>query len=192
MRIEPVTTDRLGDLADLFGSNKGTTGCWCMAFISSNREYQNGWWGDNRRRFETLAARSSTPMGLLAYAEDGTPIGWCATGPRSRFQRVIGPRSTILKARDPAEDDHVWLVPCFYVRVGHRRAGTTRALLAAAVELAATHGAVAVEGFPLAADNPGKADGYYGREGLFSSVEFECVDRPTPKRVVMRRQITHT
>jgi GNAT superfamily N-acetyltransferase len=189
VRIEPVTPDRLDDLADLFTSNNGTTGCWCMAFIASNREYHDGWYGGNRERFESIARDSATPMGLLAYADDGTVAGWCAAGPRSRFERVIGKRATILRRRDPDEDDDVWLVPCFYVRVGHRRGGITKALLAAAVELAASHGARAIEGFPLAADNPGKADGYHGREGLFTDSGFEPIGRPTPKRVVVRRSL---
>lgn len=128
-------------------------------------------------------------MGLLAYEGD-VPVAWCALGPRSRFERAIGPRSTMLKGRDPAEDDDVWFVPCFFVRVGHRRGGLTRELLDAAVELAKQHGARAVEGFPLASDNPTKADGYLGREHVFAESGFERVANPTPKRVVMRRNLS--
>ena len=160
-----------------------------MFFISSNKEAQAGWWGGNRVAFEELAATSRVPMGLLAY-EDGIPVAWAAVGPRSRFQRAIGPRNTMLKGRDPAEDDDVWFVPCFFVRVGHRRGGLTRALLDAAVELARQHGATAEEGFPLAADNPTKLDGYYGREHVFAESGFACIANPTPKRVVMRRNLT--
>ena len=42
--------------------------------------------------------------------------------------------------RDPAEDAHVWLVPCFFVRVGSRLAGTTKHLLDAAIEHAREYG----------------------------------------------------
>jgi GNAT superfamily N-acetyltransferase len=185
MTVLPVTPARLADLADLFESNGSTKGCWCMAFIVTNREYHIGWYGLNRERFEQLAHEEEVPMGLLAY-EDSRPVGWCAAGPRSRFERAIGPRNTMLKDRNPSEDDDVWLVPCFFVRVGFRRAGTTRNLLEAAVQLASTHGATAVEGFPLADDNPTKADGYYGRERLFAAQGFRCIVRPTPKRAVMR------
>ena len=160
-----------------------------MAFIASNRDYQAGWWGQNRERFEAIARDSATPMGLLAYDNGGAPVGWCATGPRSRYERVLGPRATILRNRDRTEDGSVWLVPCFFIRVGSRREGLTSALLAAAAELARSHGAAAIEGFPLASDNKGKADRYYGREGLFAACGFECIDRPTPKRVVMRREL---
>lgn len=187
--IEAVTPERLDDLADLFESNSTTRGCWCMFFISPHRVAQAGWYGGNRVDFEELAAETApVPMGLLAY-DDGVPAGWCAVGPRARFQRAIGPRNTMLKGRDPDEDDDVWFVPCFFVRVGHRRAGLTRALLDAAVELAREHGATAVEGFPLAASNPTKSDGYYGRERTFAEQGFACIATPTPKRVVMRRDL---
>jgi GNAT superfamily N-acetyltransferase len=188
--IRPVTADTLGDLAELFETNKTTTGCWCMFFISPHKEVQAGWWGGgNRAAFEEMARASTVPVGLLAYDQDGVPVAWAAVGPRSRFQRAIGPRNTMLRDRDPREDDDVWFVPCFFVRVGHRRSGATRALLDAAVELAAQHGATAVEGFPLAADNPTKLDGYYGRQRVFADTGFECIATPTPKRVVMRRNL---
>ena len=188
MDIAPVTARKLDDLADLFESNGSTRGCWCMAQIVTNREYHSGWYGENRRRFEALAHEEGVPMGLLGY-DGNRPVAWCAVGPRSRYRRAIGPRNTMLKSRDPAEDSDVWLVPCFFVRVGCRRAGITGELLLAAVELASEHGAKAMEGFPLAADNPSKADGYYGREGLFEGHGFTCIARPTPKRALMRRDL---
>lgn len=189
VEIHPVTPDRLSDLADVFQSHGSTRGCWCMAFIVPRQEYGQGWGDGNRAHFEQMTNDLPTPMGLVAYNDDGTPVAWCAAGPRSRYQRAISPRATILKDRDASEDDDVWLVPCFFVRVGHRRQGTTRALLAAAIELAQSHGAAAIEGFPLANDNPTKLDEYYGRERRFAECGFRCVARPTPKRAVMRRDL---
>jgi GNAT superfamily N-acetyltransferase len=182
--IHPVTEDRLADLADLFGSNGTTRGCWCMYFIATRREFGVGYGEGNRRRFEEIARTADPPMGLMAYEED-TPVGWCAMGPRSRYPRTISPRATILKGRDHAEDDDVWLVPCFFVRVGHRLSGTTHALLDAAVDLALTHGAKAIEGFPLAHDEA-SPDSYLGREHVFAAHGFRCTARPTPRRAVMR------
>ena len=178
----------LGDLAEVFETHGATRGCWCMVFISPYKDAQAGWNGGNRVAFEALAATAPFPMGLLGY-DDGVPVAWCAVGPRSRYQRAIGPRNTMLKGRDPSEDDDVWFVPCFFVRVGYRRSGRTRELLDAAVALAAEHGATAVEGFPLASDNPTKLDGYYGREHVFAESGFTCIANPTPKRVVMRRDL---
>ena len=189
VEIQPVTAERLGDLADLFDSNGTTRGCWCMFFIAERAEFGAGMRdGRNRRAFEALAESADPPMGLLAY-QDGTPAGWCALGPRSRYPRAISRRATILKGRDPAEDDDVWLVPCFFVRVGYRRRGLTRRLLSAAVELAERSGARAVEGFPRAAGERPTPDDYLGKEQVFAGCGFECIARPTPKRAVMRREL---
>jgi GNAT superfamily N-acetyltransferase len=189
VEIHPVTADRLGDLADLFESNGTTRGCWCMFFIAERAEFGAGMQnGGNRRAFEALAATADPPVGLLAY-DAGTPVGWCALGPRSRYARAISRRATILKARDPSEDDDVWLVPCFFVRVGSRRRGLTRRMLSAAVELAKRSGAQAIEGFPRAAGERPTPDDYLGKEQVFAACGFECIARPTPRRAVMRRHL---
>jgi GNAT superfamily N-acetyltransferase len=102
------------------------------------------------RRSRRLPVHADPPLGLIAY-EGEVPVGWVATGPRSRYPRAIGPRVRILKERDLTEDDDVWLLPCFFVRVGYRRRGVTAALVTAAVDAAnARGGAKAVEGFPIA------------------------------------------
>lgn len=179
-----VTDDRLDDVADLFATNATTRGCWCMWFILSAGERRAGWGTANRERFASMSAEEGIPVGVLAYA-DAHPVGWCATGPRSRYASAIGPRTKILAGRDPSEDDDVWLVPCFFVRQTHRRSGLTRRLLEAAVELAREHGATAVEGFPVA-DDADRLDGYLGRERVFADAGFACIARPSPRRAVMR------
>lgn len=186
VRIEPVTGARLPDVSDLFESNAVTRGCWCMWFLIGAKERFAGWGAGNRAGFEKYATTSDIPVGLLAY-RDHVAVGWCAAGPRSRYPTAIGPRAKILKGRDPGEDDDVWLVPCFFVRVGHRRAGVTHALLHAAVDLARTHGAKAIEGFPVV--DTDQTDGYLGKERLFKACGFTCIARPTPRRAVMRRDL---
>lgn len=188
IEIRAVTSERVDDVADLFESNGTTQGCWCMFHISGSADFKAGYGAGNRTAFEALAATEAAPLGLLAY-RDGTPAGWVAAGPRSRYQRAVGPRARILAERDESEDDDVWLAPCFFTRVGHRRHGITGALLNAAADLAAEHGATAIEGFPRAAGLPASVDDYLGREEAFATCGFACVDRPTPKRVVMRRDL---
>jgi GNAT superfamily N-acetyltransferase len=188
LTVHPVTPRRLADLAELFDSSGVTRGCWCMYFIASRAEFGAGYGSGNRAAFERLASASAEPVGLLAY-EGTKPVGWCAAGPRARYPRTIGPRARILAGRDAAEDDDVWLVPCFFVRVGARGHGVTAALLDAAVELATAHGAAAIEGFPRAAGQPPSPDDYLGREEVFGSCGFTAIDRPTPRRVVMRRDL---
>lgn len=182
--VAPLTVDRLPDLAALFGTSSTTRGCYCMWFLRPGRQVEAGWGDANRQAFEACTRAETLPMGLLAYV-DGEPVGWCATGPRARYTRAQ--RSPVLRQRDPAEDDSVWLVPCFFIRRDFRRRGIMRELLRQAIDLAAAHGASAIEGFPLAGDaRRGSADAYLGFEPLFAASGFTVVDQPTPHRVVMR------
>jgi GNAT superfamily N-acetyltransferase len=185
-KVVPVTPERLQDLAQLFESNNTTKGCWCMAFIAKRSEYVQGGSGGNRAKFEEMAQTADPPMGLLAY-RDGQPVGWCAVGPRTRYPPAISPRATILRDRDSQEDELVWLVPCFFVRVGHRRQGITKQLLEGAVALARSHGAKAVEGWPLV--GKASADEYLGRRQVFEACGFDEVSQPSPRRVVMRLEL---
>lgn len=186
--IRPVTGERLDDLADLFTSNNTTKGCWCMWFRLPRREVHAGWGGGNRGEFERAATSAELPPGLLAY-RDRQPVGWCAVAPRGHYPTALSPRSPILRGREPAEDADVWLVTCFFVRVGHRRSGLMRELLAHAVEFARQHGATAIEGFPLGGPGPHSGDRYLGTEPLFASCGFRVTARPTRSRAVMRRDL---
>ena len=160
-----------------------------MWFINPAKEVRAGWRdGSNRGAFEALARTADPPLGLLAYDGDRA-VGWLATGPRSRYPRAIGPRATILKGRDPSEDDDVWLLPCFFVRVGHRGKGVTAALVAAAVAQGRAFGATAIEGFPIADTYPKSQDDYVGKQRRFAECGFACVAEPSPRRVVMRRDL---
>lgn len=186
--VAPLTMDRLPDLAALFGTSSTTRGCYCMWFLRPGKEVEAGWGGANRQAFEACTRAEPLPMGLLAYV-DGEPVGWCATGPRARYARAL--RSPVLRQRDPAEDGDVWLVPCFFVRRNFRRRGIMRELLRQAVDLAAAHGARAIEGYPLAGDaRRSSADAYLGVEPLFAAAGFTVVVRPTPHRVVMRLNLS--
>jgi GNAT superfamily N-acetyltransferase len=186
--VAPMTADRLDDLATLFGTSGTTRGCYCTWFLVPAKESHAGWGDGNRLTFEACARAEAAPMGLLAYA-DGTPVGWCAAGPRSRYARAL--RSPVLRQHDPEEDDRVWLVPCFFVRVGFRRQGIMRELLARAVDLAAEQGATAIEGFPLSGDKRrSSGEAFLGVEALFAACGFSVVDRPTVNRAVMRLDLS--
>lgn len=187
MEIYPLAVERSADAANLFDTTATTRGCWCMWFLLSTKDVQAGWGDGNRRRFEALATEDSPPGGMLAYV-DGKPIGWCAMGPRSRYPRAA--RSPIMAKRDPAEDDAVWLVPCFFVRTGFRRAGATRQLLTAVVEQARQFGATAIEGFPLSGAGPHNSNRYLGTEPLFAACGFSPIARPSLTRVIMRRELS--
>ena len=65
-----------------------------MYFLRTSREFEPGYGSGNRAGFAELVATAGAPVGVLAY-RDGEPVGWCATGPRSRYGRLL--RSPLLK-----------------------------------------------------------------------------------------------
>jgi GNAT superfamily N-acetyltransferase len=187
MEIRPLTPKRFADLEALFDTNSTTRGCFCMWVLVPSKEFSGGWGAGNRDAFAERVNGSPQPMGLIAY-DGGEPVGWCAAGPRAQYVRTG--RSPLLRGRDVSEDADVWLVPCFFVRVGARRAGVTTKLLQAAVDLAASHSATAVEGYPRAASSPyDAASAFVGAESVFGECGFKVVRRPTQSRVVMRRDL---
>jgi hypothetical protein len=187
MEIQPLTPQRFAELEALFDTNGTTRGCFCMWVLVSSKEFSAGWGAGNRAAMAERVNNSAWPMGLLAY-DGGEPVAWCATGPRTQYVR--SGRSPLMRGRDESEDADVWVVPCFFVRVGARRSGATTKLLNAAVDLAASHGAKAVEGYPRSAAAPyDAASAFVGAETVFRDCGFEVVRQPTPSRVVMRRDL---
>jgi GNAT superfamily N-acetyltransferase len=185
--VEVLDPKRLDDFNGLFGGDAEANGCWCMWHIIRVADYHAGGGTANRKRFHALMESSKEPMGLLAYA-DGETVGWCAAGPRARYARAV--KTPTMKGRDPDEDETVWFVPCFFVRRDARKLGVTRELLTGAVALAKKHKARAIEGFPTAEGAKRSRDSMAGHESVFASCGFEVIRRPSPARVVMRREIS--
>ena len=184
--VRPVGPADIDDLADLFERDRNTRHCWCTAFCTTGRQFAAGWFGGgNRRRFAALAAASEHPMGVLALL-DGEPVGWCACGPRSRYTAAISGRSRLLQTRPRQDDDQVWLIACLFVDARHRGRGISHSLIAAAVAQARRAGALAVEAWPLSSSATRADDLFLGREEAFQAQGFTCVDRPSPRRSIMR------
>jgi len=139
--VVPATPDRWDDVALLLGGTE-EAGCWCQAWRGTPAAY--GLPRDTSRpdtlRWQ-LAERA--PTGFLAYL-DGEPAGWCGVAVRTETPRLRTSRTV------PAIDDApVWSIGCFRIRVGYRRKGVARALLAAVVEAAREAGAPGVEAYPI-------------------------------------------
>lgn len=122
--------------------------------------------------------------GCLAYAGQ-EPVGWVQVGPRASYPRITTNRSTA-----SLDSDGVWRCTCFVVRVGHRRRGVARALLAGAVRFAREQGARVLEGHPVdVAAREGRvpsANLYHGSLSMFSDAGFAEVVRTRPDRPVVR------
>jgi GNAT superfamily N-acetyltransferase len=167
--------------------------CYCQRFKLGEPGWRSTTGEDRAHRFreETDCGHPESPStsGLIAYA-DGEPAGWCSVEPRPRFPYLPGARVAWKKRGEDKDDAGVWAVTCFVVRAGFRRTGISRALAAAAVEFARGRGARAVEGYAMVTE-PGKeitwGELHVGSRSVFAAAGLREVARPTPRRVIMRR-----
>lgn len=194
MLCRPANEGSWEDLQAVLGDGEPGR-CQCMRYKLGQHE----WMPEPREvraarlREETAVGDASAPStsGLLAYLDDGTPVGWCAVEPRRHYERLLAGRLPVpWKGRDEDRDDPgVWAVTCLVTRAGHRRQGVSAALVAASVEFARARGARAVEGYPMTTQ-PGKdvtwGELHVGSRSSFADAGFVEVSHPTPRRWVMR------
>jgi GNAT superfamily N-acetyltransferase len=183
--IREVDAARWDDLCELFGPSGAYSGCWCMWWRISGREFSANGNAGNRAALESLA-REGKPVGLIAYVGQ-TPVGWASVAPRTDFSRIT--RSPQLKPVD-AEDADVWSVPCFFIHRGHRGDGIATALLRNAIKYARGRRAKALEGYPVDPHGVRKpnADLFTGTVSLFEKAGFEKT-RDAGQRVVMVKKL---
>src|SRR2546430_12705614 len=165
--VRPATKARFDDVATMLGpKNPDSSVCWCLSHrldSKTNRELV----GRARGAYVKMLCGRKVAPGVLAYA-DAEVAGWAAVEPRSELPFA---RS----AKIPHVDDlPVWSVWCIRVRPGYRGQGISRVLLDGAVAYARSHGAPAVEGYPV--DNQGKkvdlTMAYVGTRKLFEGAGF--------------------
>ena len=197
LTIIPANEASCQDLEAVFGKRGVPAHCQCQWFKSQGRE-----WDTNVVPVEERASRlreqtacgdpgSKTTSGLIAYL-DREPAGWCAVEPRTAYQRLGRVPWT---GRDEDKDDEtVWAVTCFVVRVGYRGQGLMYELARAAVDFARDRGAKAVEGYPMLLD-PGQTatwgELFVGTPQAFAAAGLEEVSHPTKRRLVMRLDVTN-
>jgi GNAT superfamily N-acetyltransferase len=198
IRVVPVTVDGWVDVETVFGSRGYPAWCWCQYFVTTGSSYTQ----DADRNRQALHDQLAEPAvragndlaGLIAYRDDD-PVGWLQLGPRARFPRVTGNRAVASVLGDVDDDEgRIWRVTCFVVRVGHRRHGVAKALLAGAVEHARRQGATVLEGHPVdpavRAAKVSSADLYHGVFSMFLAAGFTEVGRTAPSRPLVRLEMT--
>jgi GNAT superfamily N-acetyltransferase len=173
LEIHPVTRDRWDDLVALFETSPVMSSCWCMSQRLRASEFSRFGAEARRRNREMMhgLVTAGTIPGLLAYVP-GRPVAWISTGPREDFARLR--HSSTFRAEG---DSGVWSIVCFYTHRVYRRQGISRALIQAAVQRAAGHGASAVEAYPLAGwgEKTGPGDAYTGMASTFRAMGFSEV-----------------
>jgi GNAT superfamily N-acetyltransferase len=184
LKFRPLTPDRWDDLEDLFGPRGACSGCWCMWWRCTRRQFDLNGNEGNRRAFRKIVNQGSPP-GILAYAADKA-VGWCSVAPRESYPSLM--RSRVLK---PADEQPAWSVTCLFVARDWRGRGMSEALVRASVDYVRERGGRLVEAYPT--DPRGKrlaaVSSYMGTPAIFRAAGFREFSRPSPARVIMRRQL---
>jgi GNAT superfamily N-acetyltransferase len=179
--FKPLTRERWKDLEELFGARGACGGCWCMWWKLPRAQYNRQKGEGNRKALRAIVTRGEPP-GILAY-RGGTPVGWCALGPRDSYPALE--RSRVLARVD---GEPVWSVVCFFIARGCRGQGLTRELIAAAARLARKKGARILEGYPVEASGARTPDAFAftGLSTAFLAAGFTEAARRSPRRAVYR------
>ena len=184
MTVADATSERWDDLIAVFGTRGDPSRCWCQWF----RHQRPGFAAtprDQRRADLQQQLAASVPPGVLAYDDAGVPAGWCAVAPRADHPRLI----SYPAAQAAPDEDGLWTVTCFVVRVGKRKQGLAEVLLDGAVDLARRHGARVVEGHPVdtTVRAASAAELFHGPLSVFTRLGFQEVGERTSKaRPVVR------
>jgi GNAT superfamily N-acetyltransferase len=178
LMIRPAS--RFEDVAAILNPSGNERACWCLAYRVTSAEYSALRGEARAERVRGLCADEPAP-GVVAYDGD-TPVGWCGVSPRSSMERLVRSRTM-----PPLDDLPVWSVVCFVVRSPYRRSGVSAALLAGAVDHARSHGAPAVEGYPVDPEGAriNSSAAHVGTTSLFEAAGFERI-RPTEARADRR------
>jgi GNAT superfamily N-acetyltransferase len=189
LHVEPLTSQRWEDLVDLFGVRGDPARCWCQFFLLTGPQWKAASAEANRAALRRQVEQDPMPPGLIALHGE-RPVGWVALGPRAAYPRLTAARGLPAASAEDLDDDGVWSVTCFVVRVGHRRRGVAAALLDAAVAFARGRGARVLEGRPVDVSARtaalGSADLYHGVASTFAAAGFVEVGRTAPGRPVVR------
>jgi GNAT superfamily N-acetyltransferase len=180
LTIRPLTPDLWPALEDLFGEKGACNGCWCMAG-RIGAAYRKRAREKNKAAFRAIV-RKGPPPGLLAFDGD-LAVGWCQVTPRDAVPALD--RVHHLKRVD---ETPVWSLSCFYVRIGYRRRGITKALIAEALKAAKRAKAPVLEAYPFdAAVSPSTSSTGYAT--TFARAGFKIVARRIPARPIMRHDL---
>jgi GNAT superfamily N-acetyltransferase len=180
LEVEPLTPDLWPVFEDLLSESGPGSRCWCM-YWRVGAGYRSRPAERNRTALHEIVDAGSPP-GLLAMS-NGTAVGWCHVTPRDDVPALDRPWR--LRRVD---DVPVWAITCFYVRRGHRRHGVTALLVDAAVDLARSAGAPALEAYPLDGEvSPSSTS--TGYVSTFERAGFVEVARRSPERPIMRLRL---
>jgi GNAT superfamily N-acetyltransferase len=142
--VADATAERWEDVVAVLRTRGDPSRCWCQWFRLRRSDFDATRVAQRRAALQEQVA-APVPPGILAYDDDGVPAGWCAVAPRADSPRL----TTSRVAAVVPDEDGLWAVTCFVVRVDARGRGLAAVLLDGAVDLARRHGARLVEAYPV-------------------------------------------
>lgn len=182
LSIQPLTVVNWEDLLSLFGENGACGNCWCMYYRLKKPDFESGKTsGKNKKALRKLVTNEE-PTGVIGYI-DQTPVAWCALAPREQFIRLENSR--IHKRID---NQHVWSIPCLFVKKEFRRNGVSLALLKGVASYARKCKINTIEAYPLLSKNT-KLPGAFAWPGMYSAFKkagFETASRKSKSRPIVR------
>lgn len=182
--FRPLTPGRWQDLEHLFGPRGAHSGCWCMWWRCTRKQFEANGNAGNREAFRELVEQGDK-TGILAYA-DGEPVGWCSVAPRESYPSLL--RSRTLRSIDARP---VWSIVCFFVSRQWRGKGVAKALARASVDHVRQQGGTLLEAYPTHPRGRRLAavSSYMGTPEMLRAAGFREIARPSEARVIMRREI---
>jgi len=184
--VVPANEASFDDLQTILGTRGEGWLCQCQRYKLGPGEAFRNFGVQERAQRLREQTRAEPSSGLIAFA-DGEPAGWCAVQPRPAFTGLVRVFKIPWEGRDEDKtDESVWAVTCLFTRAGFRRRGVSRALARAAVDYARSHGARALEGYPMRAERPVPEAMHVGTESVFADAGLAVVARPGKRRAVMR------
>lgn len=190
IRIVPANEATWDEIQTIFGQRGEAARCQCQ-------RYKLGWtirheMSRDELRFHLREQadcghpESGTTSGLVGYLGD-EPVAWCAVEPRPHLPYLT---QTVWRGRDEdPDDDGIWSLTCFVVRVGYRRQGITYAMAKAAVDHARSSGASAIEAYPMITHPDQEitwGELHVGALKVIQAAGFSEVLHPSKRRYIMR------
>ena len=189
IEILPATSDRFDDVRLVLAPKGTNKTCWCLSFRLTATEHLATADDERPEIMRELTERDIAP-GLLAYV-DGEVAGWTGFAPREQMGRLA--RSKTIQWID---DVPVWSLVCFVVKPQFRGQGVARELLSSAVDYARSHGAPALEGYPVDPEGGrlSPTNAFVGTTRLFEDAGFTRAAQTTSKtgglvRWIVRRDL---
>lgn len=129
--------------------------------------------------------------GVLVYADDSEPVGWCQYGPREELPRLDHSRA-YRGITAKAGDRSFWRITCFVVDKNYRKQGVATAALNAVLASIRRNGGGLVEAYPVSKTDQGPGYMHSGTVSMFEKAGFKGVatlGTGRTKSVVMRRTV---